>query len=39
LTKLCADLPPGSKTCDMAKERTPSFPREAFDQMLQSTTR
>jgi hypothetical protein len=34
--KLCADLPPGSKTCDMVKERTPSFPRERCDQMLQS---
>jgi len=36
VTKLCADLPPGSKTCDMVKERTPSFPRERCDQMLQS---
>lgn len=34
--KLCADLPPGSKTCDMVKERTPSFPRERCDQMLSS---
>ncbi len=34
--KLCADLPPGSKTCAMVKERTPSFPSERCDQMLQS---
>ena len=34
--KLCADLSPGSKTCDMVKERTPSFPHERCDQMLQS---
>ncbi|MEO7033459.1 MAG: hypothetical protein ABI548_06275 [Polyangiaceae bacterium] len=32
--KLCADLSPGSKTCDMVKERTPTFPREKCDQML-----
>ncbi len=32
--KLCADLSPGSKTCDMVKERTPSFPHEKCDQML-----
>jgi hypothetical protein len=36
VTKLCADLTPGSKTCDMVKERTPSFPRERCDAMLQS---
>jgi hypothetical protein len=36
VSKLCQDLPPGSKTCDMVKERTPSFPRERCDQMLQS---
>jgi hypothetical protein len=36
VTKLCADLPPGSKTCDMVKERTPSFPRERCDSMLQN---
>ena len=36
VTKICADLSPGSKTCDMVKERTPSFPRERCDQMLQS---
>ncbi|MEP7052990.1 MAG: hypothetical protein ABJB12_21680 [Pseudomonadota bacterium] len=33
--KLCADLPSGSKTCDMVKERTPSFPPDKCDQMLQ----
>jgi hypothetical protein len=36
VTKLCADLPPGSKTCAMVKERTPSFPSERCDQMLSS---
>jgi hypothetical protein len=36
VSKLCADLSPGSKTCDMVKERTPSFPHERCDQMLQS---
>jgi len=35
VNKLCQDLPQGSKTCDMVKERTPSFPRERCDQMLQ----
>ena len=34
VTKLCADLPSGSKTCEMVKERTPSFPHEKCDQML-----
>jgi hypothetical protein len=34
--KLCADLPPGSKTCVMVKERTPSFPAERCDQMTKS---
>jgi hypothetical protein len=34
VTKLCADLPPGSKTCAMVRERTPSFPRERCDGML-----
>ncbi|MEI9941821.1 MAG: hypothetical protein WDO69_31795 [Pseudomonadota bacterium] len=34
--KLCADLPPGSKACDLVKERTPSFPSERCDQMLGS---
>jgi len=32
--KLCADLPPGSQTCDMVKERTPSFPSKRCDDML-----
>ena len=36
VTRLCKDLPPGSKTCAMVKERTPSFPSERCDQMLQS---
>jgi len=33
--KLCADLPPGSKTCSMVKDRTPSFPAERCEQMMQ----
>lgn len=32
--KLCADLPPGSNTCNMVRERTPSFPKERCDEML-----
>jgi len=36
VTKLCAELPPGSKTCDMVKERTPSFPTERCTQMMQN---
>jgi hypothetical protein len=32
--KLCADLPPGSTTCTMVRERTPSFPRERCEGML-----
>ena len=32
--KLCKDLPPGSATCDMVKERTPSFPPERCKAML-----
>jgi hypothetical protein len=34
VSKICAELMPGSKTCAMVKERTPSFPRERCDQML-----
>ncbi len=34
--KLCTDLPPGSSTCDMVKERTPSFPAKRCDEMLQN---
>lgn len=34
--KLCADLPPGSQTCTMVKERTPSFPAERCDQMMKN---
>jgi hypothetical protein len=36
VAKLCAELPPGSKTCEMVKERTPSFPTERCDQMTQN---
>jgi hypothetical protein len=34
--KLCAELPPGSKTCVMVRERTPSFPAERCDQMTKN---
>jgi len=34
--KLCAELPPGSKTCAMVKERTPSFPAERCEQMTKN---
>ena len=34
--KLCADLTPGSKTCEMVKQRTPSFPAERCDQMTKN---
>ena len=34
--KICKDLPPDSKVCDMVKERTPSFPTERCNQMLQT---
>jgi hypothetical protein len=36
VARLCADLPPNSKTCTMVKERTPSFPAERCDQMTKS---
>ncbi len=36
VAKLCAELPPGSKTCTMVKERTPSFPSERCEQMMQN---
>ena len=35
VTKLCADLPPGAQTCNMVKEKTPSFPSQRCDDMLQ----
>jgi hypothetical protein len=35
VTKLCADLPPDSQTCAMVKERTPSFPSQRCDEMMQ----
>jgi len=34
VAKLCGDLPPGSKACAMARERTPSLPHERCDDML-----
>lgn len=32
--KLCAELPPGSQTCAMVREKTPSFPTERCTEML-----
>ncbi len=34
VSKICTDLPPGSATCSMVKERTPSFPSARCDDML-----
>jgi hypothetical protein len=34
VSKLCKDLPPNSSTCQMVKERTPSFPSERCVGML-----
>jgi hypothetical protein len=34
VAKLCADLPPGSSTCKMVTERTPSFPAARCEEML-----
>ena len=34
--KLCKDLPPGSQTCGMIKERTPLFPPEKCKEMLKN---
>ena len=34
VTKLCGNLPPGSSTCTMVREKTPSFPRERCEGML-----
>jgi hypothetical protein len=36
VSKLCQDLPPGSTTCKMVKEKTPSIPRENCDDMLKN---
>jgi hypothetical protein len=35
VTKLCADLPPNSQTCTMVKERTPAFPAQRCEDMMQ----
>jgi hypothetical protein len=32
--KLCKDLPPGSRACDMVKERTPVFPAEKCKELM-----
>jgi len=37
--KLCTDLPPGSQTCQMVKERTGSFPSNRCTQMLEQYER
>ncbi len=34
VSKLCADLTPGSQTCAMVKEKTPMFPAQRCDEML-----
>jgi hypothetical protein len=34
VTKLCADLPPGSGACTMVKEKTPAFPSARCSEML-----
>lgn len=34
VAKLCGDLEPGSKTCTMVKERTPAFPPQRCDEMM-----
>ena len=35
VSKLCADLPPGAQACALVKEKTPSFPAQRCDEMLQ----
>jgi hypothetical protein len=32
--KLCADLDPGSRTCQMVKDRTPQFPPQRCEEMM-----
>jgi hypothetical protein len=39
IAKLCSDLPEGSATCTMVKERTPGFPAERCEQMLKEYDR
>jgi hypothetical protein len=34
VSKLCADLPPGSGACTMVKEKTPAFPSARCSEML-----
>ena len=34
VSKLCADLPPGSQACNLVKEKTPAFPSQRCDEML-----
>lgn len=34
VSKLCSDLAPGSQTCTMVKDRTPSFPAQRCDEMM-----
>ena len=35
VSKLCKDLPPGSQMCSMVKEKTPAFPAQRCDEMLE----
>jgi hypothetical protein len=35
VSKLCGDLAPGSQTCAMVKDKTPSFPAQRCEDMLQ----
>jgi hypothetical protein len=35
VSKLCKDLPPGASACDMVKEKTPAFPSQRCDEMLE----
>ena len=38
MSKLCADLPPNSNACNIAKDRTPTFPTERAPPWLHSTS-
>jgi len=35
VSKLCADLQPGAQSCALVKEKTPSFPAQRCDEMLE----
>jgi hypothetical protein len=34
MSKLCADLPPGSQACNLVKEKTPAFPTSRCTEMM-----